>query len=160
MGAHPKPEERRLARRLRRDDGMPMKRIAARLGVSLSTVSLWVRDIELDPVHRERNRRQEYAKRATTWSDLNRAKRTAWGTVFPSPRSRTTGSRPCGYLGPVFGVIRSTHYPRRAAGGRGTSSRTECARSQCTTLASSSTSMERFRNTPDSTSRAGSMGRR
>jgi len=52
---------------------MPMKRIAARLGVSLSTVSLWVRDIELDPVHRERNRRQEYAKRATTGSDLNRA---------------------------------------------------------------------------------------
>ena len=73
MDAHPKPEERRLARRLRRDDGMPMKRIAARLGVSLSTVSLWVRDIELDPVHRERNRRQEYAKRATTGSDLNRA---------------------------------------------------------------------------------------
>jgi len=56
---------------------MPIKRIAVRLGVSLSTVSLWVRDIELDPAHRERNRRQEYARRATTWSDLNRSKRRA-----------------------------------------------------------------------------------
>jgi hypothetical protein len=55
-----------------------MKRIAAQLGVSLSSVSLWVRDIELDPAHRERNRRQEYAKRATTWSDTNRAKRLAY----------------------------------------------------------------------------------
>ncbi|MEK6272558.1 MAG: helix-turn-helix domain-containing protein [Actinomycetota bacterium] len=74
----PKPAEKSKARRLRREDGMPLKRIAARLGVSLSTVSLWVRDIELDPAHRERNCRQEYAKRATTWSDLNRAKRTAY----------------------------------------------------------------------------------
>jgi hypothetical protein len=41
----------------------------------VSSVSLWVRDIELDPAHRERNRRQEYAARATTWSDLNRARR-------------------------------------------------------------------------------------
>lgn len=54
-----------------------MKRIAARVGVSLSTVSLWVRDIELDPTHRERNRRQEYAQRATTWRDLNRSRRAA-----------------------------------------------------------------------------------
>jgi transposase-like protein len=74
----PKPAEKREARRLRGEDGIPLKRIAAQLGVSLSTVSLWVRDIELDPIHRERNRRQEYAKRATTWSDLNRAKRTAY----------------------------------------------------------------------------------
>jgi transcriptional regulator with XRE-family HTH domain len=74
----PKPLEKREARRLRRDHGMPMKRIAVRLGVSLSTVSLWVRDIELEPAHRERNRRQEYAARATTWSDLNRAKRRAY----------------------------------------------------------------------------------
>ena len=51
-----KPAEKRKDRRLRREDGMPLKRIAAQLGVSLSTVSLWVRDIELDPAHRERNR--------------------------------------------------------------------------------------------------------
>jgi transposase-like protein len=70
-----KPAEKAAARRLRRDLGMPMKRIAAELGVSLSSVSLWVRDVELRPEHRERNRRQGYAQRATTWSDLNRAKR-------------------------------------------------------------------------------------
>ena len=70
--------EKAEARRLRRELGMPMKRIAAQLGVSLSSVSLWVRDIELDPAHRERNRRQEYAKRATTWSDTNRGKRLAY----------------------------------------------------------------------------------
>jgi transposase-like protein len=73
-----KPKEREEARRLRREDGMPMKRIAARLGVALSSVSLWVRDIELDPAHLERNRRQEYAERASTWSDLNRARRIAY----------------------------------------------------------------------------------
>jgi hypothetical protein len=55
-----------------------MKRIASRVGASLSSVSLWVRDIELNPAHRERNRQQEYAQRATTWSDLNRAKRVAY----------------------------------------------------------------------------------
>jgi hypothetical protein len=30
------------------------------------------------PEHRERNRMQQYAQRATTWSDLNRAKRNAY----------------------------------------------------------------------------------
>jgi hypothetical protein len=70
-----KPAERAEARRLRRELGMPMKRIAVQLGVSLSSVSLWVRDVELRPEDRERNRRQEYSQRATTWSDLNRAKR-------------------------------------------------------------------------------------
>jgi hypothetical protein len=34
--------------------------------------------VELHPGHRERKRRQEYAQRATTWSDLNRAKREAY----------------------------------------------------------------------------------
>src|SRR3954451_2996288 len=70
-----KPTAKAEARRLRRELGMPMKRIAREVGVSLSSVSLWVRDIELRPEHRERNRRQAYAQRATTWSDLNRAKR-------------------------------------------------------------------------------------
>ncbi len=74
----PKPAEKREAQRLRREDGLPLKQIAARLGVSLSTVSLWVRDIELDPAHRDRNHRRADAKRATTWTDLNRKKRIAY----------------------------------------------------------------------------------
>jgi transposase-like protein len=42
-----KVAERREARRLRSDDGLPIKEIARRLDVAVSTVSLWVRDIEL-----------------------------------------------------------------------------------------------------------------
>ena len=42
-----KTRERQLARALRTDDGLPIKTIARRLGVSVSSVSLWVRDIEL-----------------------------------------------------------------------------------------------------------------
>jgi AcrR family transcriptional regulator len=45
-----KTVERIEARRLRREDGLSMKEIARILGVSLSSVSLWVRDIELEDV--------------------------------------------------------------------------------------------------------------
>lgn len=44
-----KTRERELARRLRRDEGASIKDIARRVGVSVSSVSLWVRDIELTP---------------------------------------------------------------------------------------------------------------
>lgn len=42
-----KTVERNLARKLRREDGLPIKAIAARVGVAPSTVSVWTRDIEL-----------------------------------------------------------------------------------------------------------------
>ena len=45
-----KTAERIEARRLRREDGLSMKEIARILDVSLSSVSLWVRDIELEDV--------------------------------------------------------------------------------------------------------------
>jgi AcrR family transcriptional regulator len=57
MGTHPKPIERREARRLRREEGMPIKRIAARLGVSPSSVLYWTKDIKLTPEQRARNAR-------------------------------------------------------------------------------------------------------
>jgi transcriptional regulator with XRE-family HTH domain len=44
-----KTAERRQARLLRRRDGCSVKEIARLLGVSRSSVSLWVRDIELTP---------------------------------------------------------------------------------------------------------------
>lgn len=44
-----KLRERNEARRLRRDCGWPLSRIARELSVAKSTVSLWVRDIELTP---------------------------------------------------------------------------------------------------------------
>jgi transcriptional regulator with XRE-family HTH domain len=44
-----KVEERKLARIMRRDAGLPIRLIAERLGVAKSSVSRWVRDIELTP---------------------------------------------------------------------------------------------------------------
>jgi transcriptional regulator with XRE-family HTH domain len=44
-----KTRERELARQLRREEGVSIKDIARRVGVSVSSVSLWVRDIELTP---------------------------------------------------------------------------------------------------------------
>jgi transposase-like protein len=44
-----KTEERELARALRRDEGASIKDIARRVGVSVSSVSVWVRDIRLSP---------------------------------------------------------------------------------------------------------------
>jgi transcriptional regulator with XRE-family HTH domain len=44
-----KPVERDIARRLRAEDGLPLREIAERLGVAKSSVSRWVRDVELSP---------------------------------------------------------------------------------------------------------------
>jgi transcriptional regulator with XRE-family HTH domain len=49
MFSEVKTRERELARRIRRDEGASIKDIARRIGVSVSSVSLWVRDIELTP---------------------------------------------------------------------------------------------------------------
>jgi len=51
MGYRGKLSERRQARQLRRT-GLPLAEIAARLGVSKSSVSLWVRDVEFEPLPR------------------------------------------------------------------------------------------------------------
>lgn len=44
-----KTDERKRARALRRDEGASIKEIAERVGVSKSSVSHWVRDIDLTP---------------------------------------------------------------------------------------------------------------
>src|SRR4051812_21428466 len=44
-----KPEKRAEARRLRAEEGMAMKAIARKLEVSVGSVSVWTRDIELTP---------------------------------------------------------------------------------------------------------------
>lgn len=51
MGYRGKLAERQQARQLRRA-GLPLAEIAGRLGVSKSSVSLWVRDVEFEPVRR------------------------------------------------------------------------------------------------------------
>jgi transposase-like protein len=59
MFSEMKTHERERARLMRRDEGRSIKEIAGLLGVARSTVSLWVRDIELSPQQhaalRERN---------------------------------------------------------------------------------------------------------
>ena len=47
-----KTAEQAAARELRQDEGRSVKEIARLLGVSRSSVSLWVRDIELTPKQR------------------------------------------------------------------------------------------------------------
>jgi hypothetical protein len=49
MGYRGKLAERQQARQLRRN-GLPLAEIAARLGVSKSSVSLWVRDVAFEPL--------------------------------------------------------------------------------------------------------------
>lgn len=55
-GTPRKPEQRAAARALRAD-GWPYKRIAAKLGVSPSSVVYWTRDIKLTPAQIEHNLR-------------------------------------------------------------------------------------------------------
>jgi len=62
---------------------MPLKRIAARVRVSVSTVHRWTRDIELTEAQRQRNltgptrprSRETIAKFVQTWSEKNRERR-------------------------------------------------------------------------------------
>ena len=59
MGYRGKLAERRQARLLR-STGLPLAEIAARLGVSRSSVSVWVRDVAFEPLPRvTRGRRRE-----------------------------------------------------------------------------------------------------
>jgi DNA-binding transcriptional MerR regulator len=53
MFSEVKTEERDLARVLRREEGLPINEIARRLSVSKSSVSHWVRDIELTHEQRQ-----------------------------------------------------------------------------------------------------------
>ena len=70
-----KPQKRAEARRLRAEVGMPLKRIAAELGVSLSSVSIWTRDIEITEEQRRRNLTVATTARAETWIATNRRRR-------------------------------------------------------------------------------------
>jgi hypothetical protein len=68
-----KDQQRQEARRLRLENGLSVGQIAAALNVSKSSASLWVRDIELRPVHKARYARltQQAGSRGTAG---NRAK--------------------------------------------------------------------------------------
>jgi AcrR family transcriptional regulator len=78
-----KPVERREARRARSEEGASIKAIAARLGVSVSSVAVWVRDIELTDAQLARladanpalNRQRAGTAR---WSEICRERRRTW----------------------------------------------------------------------------------
>jgi transcriptional regulator with XRE-family HTH domain len=53
MFSEMKTAERELARELRRTEGAAIKEIASRIGVAKSSVSRWVRDIQLTPEQHE-----------------------------------------------------------------------------------------------------------
>jgi hypothetical protein len=81
-----KPVQYREARRLRRDEGMPLKRIAARVDVSVATVHAWTSDIELSQAQMERNihgprgpaNPASIAARAAAWTRISRERRRAY----------------------------------------------------------------------------------
>jgi transcriptional regulator with XRE-family HTH domain len=68
-------EEREEARRLRREQGLPMKVIARRLGVSPSSVLSWTRDIEILPEHAARNMERSRTSFSLTWAEKHRERR-------------------------------------------------------------------------------------
>ena len=80
----PKLEEKSRARQLRRY-GEPLKRIAADLGVSVGSVHLWTKDIELTPEQVAVNLRgprgpqnpELVAARARSWRETTRERRRA-----------------------------------------------------------------------------------
>lgn len=61
-----KPEAHEEARRLRREEGLAITDICKRLGVAKSSVSLWVRDIELTEAQKAAIKVQHYAYDAQT----------------------------------------------------------------------------------------------
>ncbi len=74
--------ERDIARKLRREHGLPINEIARRISVSKSSVSIWVRDIELTPQQEEalRAKNPAYNRQLSGWRQnaaKHRAKRVA-----------------------------------------------------------------------------------
>ena len=73
-----KTEQRELARTIRRLEGAPIKEIARRVGVAPSSVSVWVRDIELTPAQeKELLRRNPAYNRQLSGTAIQAANRRA-----------------------------------------------------------------------------------
>lgn len=70
-----KLKERMEARRLRIEQGMPLKEIAARLRVSSGSVHLWTQDIEITSAQAAQNMRRSRNAFAATWAEKNRKRR-------------------------------------------------------------------------------------
>lgn len=70
-----KPKTRQAARQLRQQDGLSIKEIAEKLGAARSSVSVWVRDIDLTPQQQARlDERNKYHPAQRRGSHANKAK--------------------------------------------------------------------------------------
>ncbi|MCB9459454.1 MAG: helix-turn-helix transcriptional regulator [Anaerolineaceae bacterium] len=70
-----KPKARQAARQLRQQDGLSIKEIAEKLGAARSSVSVWVRDIDLTPQQQARlDERNKYHPAQRQGSHANKAK--------------------------------------------------------------------------------------
>lgn len=85
-----KTRERELARRIRRDEGAPINEIAHRVGVSKSSVSLWVRDIELTAEQRQAllDRNPAFNRQLSGWTRLAERRRAERVTFQEDGRRR------------------------------------------------------------------------
>jgi transposase-like protein len=72
MFSNVKTRERELARRLRREEGAAIGEIAQRLGVSKSSASLWVRDVELTAAQKDAlsQRNPIFNRQLSGWTKL------------------------------------------------------------------------------------------
>jgi transposase-like protein len=72
-----KTRERDLARRIRLEEGAPINEIARRVGVAKSSVSSWVRDIELTEAQRQAllDRNPAYNRQLSGWTKLAERRR-------------------------------------------------------------------------------------
>jgi hypothetical protein len=73
-----KLKERDEARRLRAEQGLPMKQIAALLGVSPASVHLWTADIAITAEQRERNLTRARGLSGEVWRKKSRDRRLAY----------------------------------------------------------------------------------
>jgi hypothetical protein len=171
-----KTTERLEARRLREHEGLSMKQIASIVGVSLSSVSLWVRDIELDAVKNASMRSRAARRRGEARAAHARAlRRDAQGRG----RERAVHGDPLhlagcmlfwaegdkhrngvsGYLSRASAVRSSTSTRSTARRNAATSFRMGPARWHTTTHAQCSRSTARSRSTAASTAPHGSASR-
>lgn len=101
MFSEMKTAERELARAIRRDEGAPIKEIARRVGVAPSSVSVWVRDIELTPAQeQELLRRNPAYNRQLSGTKIQAANRRAERVAYQERgRSLARGGETCHVAG-------------------------------------------------------------
>jgi hypothetical protein len=94
-----KTREREIARRLRRDEGAAIGEIAQRLAVSKSSVSIWVREIELTEAQRLAllDRNPAYNRQLSGWTRMA-ARRKAEREAFQKKGRQLARKRDPGFV--------------------------------------------------------------